>query len=123
MALHIIETQMMLSRPVEATSEKAHALAKQAMNPDALRHDEQQQVEKQLNSPQAAETVEEGKVREEHGRQEGGQNEKSEQQQEEEAAKDELEQLKKQATEKLLNLPVERGRYAKRDEHRVDITL
>lgn len=123
MAFRIVENQMMLTRPMEATSEKAYALSRQAVNHMAMRHEEEREVERELNSPQAAESVEDARVHDKHERESGRGSDGAEAGSETAEEPDEMECLKRRAGEKLLSLPVDRGRYARREERHVDITL
>lgn len=125
MALRVSETQMSMAKPAEMATDKAREIKNQAVNPAIMEHEETVESEREMNRTQAMERTEHNRVNAD-GRNPGGQGETPEftaREETDETPKSELEQLKLSAAERLLSLPVDIGKYARREEHRIDISL
>lgn len=122
MAIRPVENQMMLSRPPEAVNEKMRDIKQQGLNAGVMKYEEDVNTEQEMSRPQAAQEVENSRIHEdEHrGHEQQEKEEKTEKEKAEEEKKKTLEQM---ASDRILGLPVERGKYAQRAEHKIDIVL
>lgn len=120
-----IETPMALTRPVEATAEKAAEISRQGLNAPAMKRDEAEQTERKLRQAQAVEEPEGRRVQnEERGRGHGGQTGGKEGGDEATVQdEDQLTGLKRRAAQRMLGLSVEPSKRDKRGERRLDIEL
>lgn len=125
MSLRIVDQQMMLQRPPEMMADRVREIRQMATNPNMNAEVARETLNDNTRVKHLSETEkssirpdEDGHKKQEYeGRRESGAKK------EEELPPDKKELLMKQASARLINLPVERGRYARREEHSIDIQV
>ena len=122
-----IENNMSMLRTNEMTADRAQAARAQSANPAVMEHEQKKLREDEAQRPQLVEEVEYARV-EENKREDRQQQDRRREAPEEAEAEDDLpedekELLRKEAAERLLMLPVECGKFAQREERRIDLLL
>jgi sRNA-binding protein len=113
---------MMLSRPPEAVNDRAKDMRQQGLNAGVMKTEEEVTSQQELARPQALQEAENNRIHDEEKRNAAGREER-EKTEEEKEKEEELKTLGQLASERILGLPVERGKYARKEEHRIDIVL
>jgi len=119
--MRLVDTQMMLQRPAELTAGRAREMQQTATNvnlgPEVEKDTQQEKARVQNTS-----ASEQSRLRpdEDGGNSQGYEQEKGSR---EEAPDEETEFLLQQASARLTNLPVDKGKYARRQEHSIDIRV
>jgi hypothetical protein len=115
---------MSVTKPAELTMERARDMRAQSLNPQALMEEDEALVDDALFRAKGPETAEERKVNSDTGGRHRGSGEPGEGAEEQPPQEDEATALlKRQAGELLLSLPVDEGKFAPREERRIDIRL
>lgn len=123
-----IENNMSMLRTNEMTADRAQAARAQSANPAVMEHEQKKLREDEAQRPQLVEEVEYARVeenkREDRQQQQDRRREAPEEAEaEDDLPEDEKELLRKEAAERLLMLPVECGKFAQREERRIDLLL
>lgn len=122
-----IETNMSTLKTQDMAADRARDARVQSLNPAAMEQEEDKVRDDELHRTQAVEEaeyarIEENKREPEHPQKRGG----APRGQDEEAPPepdDETMLLQQEAAERLLNLPVDVGKFADREQRRIDLLL
>jgi len=114
---------MSVTKPAELAMDRARDMRAQSLNPN-IGHENDVIREEESHRPQAAEGAEERRVSADDRKGPQRHGSEDENRREENAPnEDQLKRLKQEASEQLLSLPVDTGKFAVREEHRIDIRL
>ena len=122
MALRIVDAQMMIAKPAELAGSQAHAQRHGGVNLNMAREVDSD-TQKDMNRTQAALPADGARVNPDaDGGGGGGYYGQAPDQPQQEEIPGQLE-LKDIIAKKMLSLPVDKGKYAKGEEHKIDILV
>ena len=121
MAMRLVDNQMMLQRPPELTPSRAREIQQMATNINMGPEIDKDTQEESARVHKMSESEHAGLRPDKDGG--GGQGFDQGQPPPEEAPDEEKELLNRQASARLTNLPVDKGKYARREDHSIDIRV
>lgn len=121
MALRGIDNQILITKSQDVSAERARIQQNQNQHQGMTAQQLKLESDRAEERPQEVSETEDGRIGLDDRRAKPGneQEKEDEQQQKEEEFREEV----SAATQKMLGLPVERGRFAKRQEHQIDIIV
>ncbi|MCL2031214.1 MAG: hypothetical protein FWG93_06675 [Oscillospiraceae bacterium] len=120
-----VDNNMAMLKTQDMAADRARDVRVQSLNPAAMEQEETKVREEELSRPQAVAEAEYARI-EENKRQPGQQQDEEARQEAEappEPPDEETLQLQREAAERLLNLPVDVGKFAGREQRRIDLLL
>lgn len=122
-----IENPMATFKTQDMTADRIKDARAQALNP-MMEHEEDKLRDEEMNRTQALEEAQYNRIEENKRQQQEGHKggKKKEDEKEEPLSPEELEEaelLRQEAAERLLRLPVDAGKFAHKEERRIDLRL
>lgn len=123
-----IEPNMSTLKTQDLTNDRSRDARAQSLNPAAMEQEETKLRDEEIHRTQAVEEAEYARVEDnkrEPNRQQSEDTSRSPSAEEEPLFSDEEETqlLQQEAADRLLMLPVDSGKFARREEHRIDVLL
>ena len=120
MAIRGIDNQILITKAQEVSADRARVQQQNSQQQGQLTQRLQSEAARAEERPPEVTETEDGRIGPEDRRSKPGEEQAGQEKKEEETRREE--ELSA-AAQKLLNLPVERGRYARREEHQIDIVV
>lgn len=121
-----IDNQMSMLKTQDMTADRVRDTRTQALNPAVMEHEENKLRDEELHRTQAVSETEDARVeenkrqREQESKRKGREREQPEEPQPP-PPDDETERLQREAAARFLRLPVDKGKFARPEEHRIDV--
>lgn len=118
-----IDNQMSMLKTQDMTADKVKDTRAQALNPAMMEHEEDKLRDAEMHRTQSIEEAEYARVEENKRQGESGGRKHKHQEQEDDSAPpdDETLRLQREAANRFLLLPVDKGKFARPEEHRIDV--